>query len=476
MVRDVEALANGFAKLVVQSLPVESELRRGAEYLEQLGTRLAEFEQQNPSGVRIPAVFYPKDKIVPPRAGAPADQPTVVEAIPWQLYLINTGLTPPGQPLRPGGEWQLIDLTSTKRFVNTWAAAESDTLRLQHGEKVDPPVQLFTELNSKIRFPEGLLHFRMPSGQTYVHEMTEPWEWSDFLTAVGIALAAIAIVAAVIATGGAAAPAAVAFYAGLGGGRRRRVDPGRAARETSAGHPHQQGRGRGHGLDRDRPGRRPVSGAVTAGHVAGRGGPTGADRQPVHRAAAGGVGQQGRRAGWRRLPGLVVHQLLPHRLASPGGPARNDRGRARERKKMRGQLIRRALLTGALLAVALKGDVGDVQAGRTIRCRRVDPDGSLVLAPHADVSVTPGVHPATPHAGMAPHAQVTGPVHQAADRTGAVARIGPQTHGIGVAGEGRSARPLLLQRRLHHDRQPAATPSSTCCRVGIRSERSSRGC
>src|SRR4029079_5477325 len=92
------------------SLPDTSELRRGAEYLEQLDARLARFAEENPTGVRIPAIYYPKDKIVSPQAGAPADQPTVVEAVPWQLYLVNTRLTPPGQPLRASGEWQLLEL------------------------------------------------------------------------------------------------------------------------------------------------------------------------------------------------------------------------------------------------------------------------------------------------------------------------------------------------------------------------------
>lgn len=445
VVREVESLANGFAKLVVQSLPDESELRRGAEYLEQLGARLAQFEEQNPAGVRIPAVFYPKDKIVPPRAGAPADQPTVVEAIPWQLYLINTGLTPPGQPLRPGGEWQLVDLISTKRFVNRWPAAEADTLRLQRGETVDPPVPLFTELNSKIRFPEGLLHFRMPSGRTYVHEMTEPWEWSDFLTAVGVALAAIAIVAAVIATGGAAAPAAVAFYAGLAAA---------AAGIGSALAGLHEKRLQGILTDRDVDEAMVSIGIDLVGALS-----LGLSRLVTLPAAAARLGLTGSRFIVLQRVALAskvtvlsgdVYQawsftssFLSALRALEDQPGMTEQ----ERKKMRGQLIRRALLTGALLAVALKSDVGDVragrirvdvEAGRTIQVARVDPDGTLVVAPHADPGVTPGVHPAAPHAGVAPHAQVTGPVHQVADRTGAVARIGPQTHGIGVAGEGRT--------------------------------------
>ena len=348
-------------------------------------------------------------------------------------------MTPPGQPLRPGGEWQLHDLTSAKPFVNRWSAAETDTLRLQRGEKVDPPVQLFTELNSKIRFPEGLLYFAMPSGQPYVHKMTEPWEWSDFLTAVGIALAAIAIVAAVIATGGAAAPAAVALYAGLGAAAA-------GIGSTLAGLHEKRLQGILTSQDVDEA---MISiGIDLVGALS-----LGLSRLVTLPAAAARLGLTGSRfivlqrvalASKVAVLGGDVYQawsftssFLSALRALEDQPGMTDAERD-ERKKMRGQLIRRALLTGALLAVALKSDVADVQAGRTIRVARVDADGTLVVAPHADTGVTAAVHPATPHAGAAPHAQATGPVHQAADRTGAAARIGSQTHGIGVAGEGRT--------------------------------------
>jgi hypothetical protein len=442
--RDVEGLAAGFATLVVRSLPADSGVRQGAEYLEQLGGRLAEFEQQNPTGVRIPAIFYPRDKIVKPSAqsaqpGQAAQPPVVVEAIPWQFYLANTQLGPSGQLMWPFGEWQLIDLTSTRRFANRAPVRNADTARLRRGEKVDPPPDIFTELNSKIRFPEGLLYFMMPSGQTYVLKTTEPWEWSDFLSAVGMTLAAIALVAGIIATGGAAAPAAVAFYAGLGAAAA-------GIGSTLAGLHEKSEQGILTGADVDEAmisigidlvsmlsmglGR-----LVALPEAAARFGLTGTRFVVLQRVAlavkvgvvAGDVYQA-----WSFTSGFL------NALSALDADTRLTK---EERDRMRGQVVRRALLTGALLAVSLKGDVQDaVRAGRTLRIAHVEGDGSLVVHPD-EPGVHPGEtaapHPSAGHPDVAPHAQVAGPVHEAADRAGATIRIGPQSHGLAVAGEGR---------------------------------------
>lgn len=438
--REVDSIAAAFSTLVTQSLPSDSDLRRGTEYLEQLGTRLTGFEQEFPAGVRIPATFYPLDKIVQ-QPDAPAERPMVVESIPWQLYLVNTRLTPPGQPVRPAGEWQLIDLTSTQRFTNKVPASESDTALMQSGKKVDPPIDIFTELNSKIRFPEGELHFMLPTGQTYVLKTTEPWEWSDFLSAIGVALAAIAVVAAVIATGGAAAPAAVAFYAGLGAAAA-------GIGSTLAGVHEKNKQGILKSADVD-------DAMISIGIDLLGALSLGLSRLVTLPAAAARYGLTGNRFVWLKRITLVtkvgvvagdVYQawsftggFLNALSALEKQPGLSDE----ERKKMRGQLVRRALLTGALLAVALKGDVHDLTAGRTVRIAHVEGDGSLVLAHPTDGGSVPGergTHPHAPpgHADVAPHAEVVSPVQAAAGRAGGELQIGPQSHALGVAGEGRT--------------------------------------
>ena len=100
----------------------------------------------------------------------------------------------------------LTDLTSGRRFQNRAPASDLNSARLQQGEAVDPPLDMFSELNSSIRFPEGRLYFTLPSGKSYVLTTTAPISLSDFLAGLGLVLAAIAITAGVIATGGAATP------------------------------------------------------------------------------------------------------------------------------------------------------------------------------------------------------------------------------------------------------------------------------
>ena len=58
------------------------------------------------------------------------------------------------------------------------------------------------KLNHKYHFSEGLLHFTHPTGENDSIKMTEPWTASDWLRAIGMSVAAIAMAAAVVASGG----------------------------------------------------------------------------------------------------------------------------------------------------------------------------------------------------------------------------------------------------------------------------------
>ena len=60
---DVRGLGAGLSKLVVSTLPKTSEARQAVEYAEALDERLAEFEGKNAVVWRIPATFYPLDKL-----------------------------------------------------------------------------------------------------------------------------------------------------------------------------------------------------------------------------------------------------------------------------------------------------------------------------------------------------------------------------------------------------------------------------
>jgi len=433
---DVNRLGNGLATLVVASLAMESNIRKGVEYLEQLDIRLAGLERTNPIAVRIPAVFYPKDRTIS-RTGEGGEAQLAPESIPWQFYLINTGVTSHDQPARSGGEWVLIDLTSGKRFENRTPASDSDSALLQKGEAVNPPIDMFSELNSRIRFPEGQLHFKLPRGQTYVLETTEPWSLSDWLSALGMVLAAIALVAAVVATGGAAAPAAVAFYAGLGAAAA-------GVGSTLANLHERRQQGILTSADVDNAMISIAIDIVTAASM-------GLGRLVALPRAAARIGLTGERfialqrvtqvARAGALAGDIYQAYsLTSGLVSAFNAIKNQPGLSdEERSRMRAQLVRRALLTGALLTVAIRGDIKDYQAGRTLRISNVDPDGALVAA-RADTDAprqrveAPGASSA---AHAVPHADVTSPVHASSGRAGTGLAVGPQSHALAAAGTGR---------------------------------------
>jgi hypothetical protein len=437
---DLNRVANGVITLVVASLDERSDIRKGMEHLEALDTRLATLEKTNPNAVRIPAVFYPKDGTIKP--DQPGKTPMVAQSIPWQFYLINTGVANPEQPAHSGGEWVLVDLTSTQRFENREPASDFDSARLQQGEAVDPPISMFGELNSRIRFPEGLLYFTLPSGTTYKLETTEPWSLSDWLSAIGIALAAIALVASLVATGGASAPAAVAFYAGLGA-----AGAGIGSTLANLHEKEEQGILTGEdvdsamvsiGIDLLTAASMGLGRLVQLPEQAARLGLTGerfiALQRVTQVARLGVVGTDVYQA-WSFTAGVV---------SSLRSIENQTELTAEERNKMRAQLVRRALLTGALLAVALKGDYQEMSSGGLLRISHVDPDGTLVAAHSGEA--TPHEHEHEPTdagdtaagAHASPHADVTGSVHAGSQRAGAGMMLGPETHAVGAAGSGRT--------------------------------------
>jgi hypothetical protein len=433
--RDANRIGNALATLVVTTLPERHDVRAGIEYLQGLDTRLGAFEEEHPLAVRIPAVFYPNDRTIE-RTETGGAARLAPEAIPWQFYLINTGVTSHDQPARSGGQWQLIDLTSSRRFRNEIEASDFDSARLQQGDKVDPPIELYSGLNSRIRFPEGRLYFTQPSGRSYVLETTEPWSLSDFLEAVGIALAAIAIVASLVATGGASAPLAVAFYAGLGA-----AAAGIGSTLANLHEREQQGILTSADIDAAM-----ISIAIdlvtaasmglgrlaTAPAAAARLGLTG-ERfivlQRVTQVARGGALAGDAYQAWSFTAG-VISSLR----AVDAQPGLSDA----ERDQMRAQIVRRALLTGALLTIAIRGDVQDLQAGRALRVTHVDEHGVM----HAADPAVPREHVDAP-AGttgprVSPHPDASPAVHGASQRAGTDIPIGAQTHAVAAAGTGRN--------------------------------------
>jgi hypothetical protein len=434
---DLRRLDAGLSELLVASLEQSSEVRQNIEYLTQLEGRLTELEGKHPVAFRIPAVFYPEDQTTT-QTTAEGQTQTRPVSIPWQFYLINTGVPTRDQPARSGGEWILKDLTSSQGFENKAPASDRDSAMLQQGAVVDPPIEMFSKLNSRIRFPNGRIYFTLPSGQSYVLRTTEPWSLSDFLAAMGITLAAIAITAGVVATGGAAAPAAIAFYAGLGAAAA-------GAGSTLA----EMNERRQHGIltsaDVDRAMIQigiDLVGALSLGLGRLVTAPGAIARFGSRFVVISRVTQAARVANvagdvYQTL--TVTDSFLDAFNAIENQPGLTDE----QRDRMRGQLVRRAILTGAILTVAIRGDIDEIRSGQTLRVSSVDPDGAIVVhgrgtAAHGEADAPRArASPGAPGPGRAPHAEVDGPVHANAQQAGSGLQVGPQSHVVGVGGAGR---------------------------------------
>ncbi|MET0649825.1 MAG: DUF4157 domain-containing protein [Pyrinomonadaceae bacterium] len=200
-------------RVVMNSLPAGSETRQSFEYVKGLLERQQQVQFADPNAVRIPAVFYPEDEFAQ-APGADGEPISVAKGIPWQFYLTRRE-TPAPAPY--GGmlvTWSLTDITAPGQpKVNTekrWGPGEYCPVP---GAVFDPPKELFAQLNTKLRFPSGHLYWTMPSGDTWSMPTTEPWSLSDWLTAIGITAAALAII---LGTAGYGTPAVIAGVAAIG--------------------------------------------------------------------------------------------------------------------------------------------------------------------------------------------------------------------------------------------------------------------
>lgn len=431
---DVRSLGSGLSKLVAATLPATSEVRQGVEQLEGLHDRLIDFQSKHHKVWRISAVFYPLDAMEKGKDedGKEVDQP---QAIPWQFYLTNTALDNRHMQINTGGQWELRDLTSGKGFKNTAPTSDEDIARLHQGKDVDPPIGLFTELNSSIRFPQGKLFFTLPSGQSYVLPTTAPLTLTEFLEGLGLVLAAIAITAAVVATGGGAAPVAVAFYAGI-------AAAGVSAAATWSDMQDKELHGILTAADKDAAaisiGLDIISALsmglgkiVTAPGAAARFG----SRFVVLKNAANAA-KLADAAGNVYQAYAVTGNFVRQFQAIEAQPLTED-----EKKKLRSQLIRRAMLTGAMLTITIKGSVDDVRGVAGLHVN-VDPsDSSLVAKPRGEVDVDAHPHADTPSAQAAKKVSTPGeindPAHAASQRAGADMAIGPKPHSVAATGQGK---------------------------------------
>jgi hypothetical protein len=147
----------------------------------QISRGIDELRTQHPDAQKVRAVFYaePSEKDV--------DQPgyATPPPVPIELFLYKDGDT-----------WKLHDLTSALEPKENEEPAEEG--------KSAPLPALMRHLDSKLRFPKGLVSWIAPDGQKGEQRTTESRSFSEWLTLAGIVLAAVSLA---LATAGASTAA-----------------------------------------------------------------------------------------------------------------------------------------------------------------------------------------------------------------------------------------------------------------------------
>jgi hypothetical protein len=154
------------------------------EYLGAMKRELGEIQKHKPE--RVYAGFHPDAKY---------EETGRIQEVPLQLYVWHDG-----------SDWHLKDLTNPD---NTFEDNHSG------GTKDEPPPELFAELDYKAHFPKGIIRYETPGGRGGIVRTTERKTLADWLTYIGLGVAAIGLGLATLGTG-TVAVAGVWVLAGAG--------------------------------------------------------------------------------------------------------------------------------------------------------------------------------------------------------------------------------------------------------------------
>ena len=205
-IRRFQAATGVMDTIVMSTLPATSKARQAYAYASALLERQERLAQEVPDAIKIRAVFYPKDEwYTDPESGQKLE---VANGIPWFFYLTHTELK--GDSYTSNFTWFLRDITTPPprpEVSYQLGPYEAFTRSFAHLEASDPAPVLFRKLNDSLIFPEGMLYWTYPDGRPGQLETTASWSLSDWLGAIGIGLAALAII---LGTGGLASGAVVA--------------------------------------------------------------------------------------------------------------------------------------------------------------------------------------------------------------------------------------------------------------------------
>ena len=141
-----------------------------AGYIGAMKRELGGIQKHRPQ--KVHAVFHPDAKY--------AETGRIGE-VPLQLYVWHDG-----------SEWHLKDLTNPDNtFEDTIASSNTR----------EPPAELFKELDYKSHFPKGIIRYETPNGTGGMLRTTERKTLSDWLTYIGLGVAAIGLGLATFGTG-----------------------------------------------------------------------------------------------------------------------------------------------------------------------------------------------------------------------------------------------------------------------------------
>lgn len=171
------------------------------EYTEQLLARQQALVAAHPDALRVQAVFYPRHQFTQ-RTAPDGSMRETAQAIPWQFYLVRTPLTDRSH-VPTGYTWELHDITAPVRrdgrsVVRSYTVSAFEALGRERGpwshpepiDRIDPPRELYEELDHRDFFPEGILHWRSPiTGRADSVTMHADATFGDWLTYIGMAAA-----------------------------------------------------------------------------------------------------------------------------------------------------------------------------------------------------------------------------------------------------------------------------------------------
>jgi hypothetical protein len=165
------------------------------EQLKAMGGRAQELTnllEEHKDAQKVQAVFYPLDQLE--NVGAPGVPDFAAKGIPLLFYIY-----------RDDGDWNLSDITTPQHVKVTSASG---------GTSSKPDMDIFSKVNSKLRFPKGRIYFTLPDETIWLQQTTEPWRLSEWLTWIGLGVAALALG---IVTFGASIPAEVIIFGAIVG-------------------------------------------------------------------------------------------------------------------------------------------------------------------------------------------------------------------------------------------------------------------